>query len=77
MSGFFNESYGKFAEDDADKFIIMEYNNFLSHLADANLPDELSANADFLNWMLKNPDVLFQTADQMMMTLPSPRYKHY
>ena len=47
----FNESYGKFKEDDAEYMLLMEYNKFLSHLADSRLPSELDSNDDFKDWL--------------------------
>ena len=59
VSNFFNESFGKFPEDDAEYMLIMEFNKFLAHLADSRLPPVLDSNDDFKNWLRENPDTLY------------------
>ena len=56
--------------------IILESSNFLSYIKD-HLPSKLKHNNDFKEWLNENPSVIYDFTDELMMTVPSPRYKYY
>ena len=51
VSGFVNQTYGKYSDDAFDSFIIMEYDQFLAHIADSELLPGLEDNSDFKRWL--------------------------
>jgi ABC-type antimicrobial peptide transport system permease subunit len=69
-------AHGKFPEEDAGKNNIMEYSQFLSLISDY-LPGFLSSNEGFKSYLRQNPKMLFDYADNLVMTLPSPRTRYY
>ena len=50
MVDFIGEPYGKYALSRQTNMIIMEYNNFLSYVADT-LPTEYTDNDDFMAYL--------------------------
>lgn len=67
-------TYGKYTNYDTSNTIFMEYNNFLPFI----LPYlSVTNNTQFNNYIINNPDLLYQLADYLMYTLPNPRYSYY
>ena len=58
-----SETYQKFSEDFLSQVVILEYDNFLSHLAFGGLPEGLKENPDFITWLHTNPEILYQVVD--------------
>jgi len=54
----------------------MEYEHYLS-LVSRYLPPSYSQYPQFAQYLRSNPTLLFEYADNLVMTLPSPRTKYY
>lgn len=54
----------------------MEYKNYLD-LVGRYLPDSFSQYPQFAEYLKQNPQLLYEYADNFVMTLPSPRTKYY
>ena len=67
---------GKFPEDNAGNNNLMEYSEFLPLISDY-LPNFLSNNEGFKAFLRENPEMIFDYADILVMTLPSPRTRYY
>jgi hypothetical protein len=67
---------GKFPEENAGDNNLMEYSEFLPLISDY-LPNFLLNNEGFKSFLRENPDMIFDYADILVMTLPSPRTRYY
>ena len=56
--------------------IYIEYDQYLNLIA-RYLPDPLHQNADFIDFLNQDNNLLDQFADQFVMTLPNPRSEYY
>lgn len=77
----FSKTYGKMPESMADQQIILEFEYFISTIAqttefDPAVVDEATA-LQFEKWMLSIPDLSYQYAGMIIANLPSPRYETY
>ena len=73
-----DQSYGKFPKDAVSDQLIMEYRTFLPLLARFLPNGALNDNQRFKEYLVaKNDTKIYELADFMMMTLPSPRVSYY
>jgi len=70
-----SDGYGKISVDSAPTTTFMEYTQFLQLVA-RYLPTELDV-PEFKAFILNNPGLLDEYADQLAMTLPAPRAEYY
>lgn len=74
-----NQSYGKVPNDAIGEQIFMEYKHFLPHFAKYMPQGILSENRLFVEFLRNQAkfNSLFEIADFLMVTLPSPRVNFY
>ncbi|CDW86568.1 abc-type antimicrobial peptide transport permease component [Stylonychia lemnae] len=72
---FLFENSGKFGTSKQDSHLIIEFDQFLPHLADY-LPFDFFTHQEFRQYVKKVAN-LTEYSDYLVMSLPSPRYKWY
>lgn len=73
-----DQSYGKFPKEAVSEQIIMEYKTFLPLLSRFLPSGALNDNQRFKEYLITYNDTkIYELADFMMMTLPSPRVSFY